>query len=152
MCQTLIKGNLYSFATCYWLKMAPKVSNDSKFPKEQEMFAFCTIDGTNHQFNKNWWIRQKPPYIIKTYPQNISKNQNISLQQSCLKYVKMFLTTLYVLPLILTLFRLLLYNLHAMFGWFLPYKFCNTSGIHQGPNWFKLFRGLHWNWRYFFIF
>ena len=32
--------------------MAPKTRNNSKITKEQEMFANCTTDGSQHQFNK----------------------------------------------------------------------------------------------------
>jgi hypothetical protein len=32
---------------------ASKVNNDSKFAKEQEIFANWTIDGGHHQLNKN---------------------------------------------------------------------------------------------------
>jgi len=32
--------------------MVPKTQNKSKFSKEQQMFAFSSIDGANHHFNK----------------------------------------------------------------------------------------------------
>ena len=54
--QALSKGEKYPFAVFYFLLLetAPKTQNISKFTKEQEMFAKWTIDGVQHQFNKNW--------------------------------------------------------------------------------------------------
>ena len=39
--------------------MAPKIQNNSKFTKEQEMFPNWTTDGAKHQLNKNWQTRHK---------------------------------------------------------------------------------------------
>ena len=43
---------------CYLilLETAPKIKNNSKFTKEQEMFANWTTDGAKHQLNKNWYL------------------------------------------------------------------------------------------------
>ena len=123
------------------LELEIRVSSISEFTWKCPKITYTVKLGDKERFDKEQ-IGVKEPFPVT----------NLSLHQSSLKYLKMFLNTLYVLSLILTLFRLLLYNLHAMFGWFLPYKFCNTSSIHQGPNWFKMFRGLHWNWRYFLHF
>ena len=41
------------------LETPPKTQNTSKFTKEQDLFAKWTIDGVQHQFNKNWLARQK---------------------------------------------------------------------------------------------
>ena len=35
------------------LQRAPNIQNNSKFIKEQEMFANWTTDGAKHQLNKN---------------------------------------------------------------------------------------------------
>ena len=54
--QPLIKGNYLSnskFVTCYYLKMAPKVSKHSKFTKDQDIFANCTVDGAQYAFHEN---------------------------------------------------------------------------------------------------
>jgi hypothetical protein len=47
---------LYPFAGLllyFVLETAPKIKNNSKFTKEQEMFANWTTDGAKHQLNKN---------------------------------------------------------------------------------------------------
>ena len=55
--QSLIDGKQVSicwFLTFYCLKQPPKTQNISKFIKEQEIFFKWTVDGVQHQFNKNW--------------------------------------------------------------------------------------------------
>ena len=54
--QHLIKcNNLCNswFVTCYCLKMAPKVGKNSKFTKDQEIFANWTVDGEQYAFHEN---------------------------------------------------------------------------------------------------
>ena len=54
--QPLISGNYLHnswFVTCYCLKMAPKVGKNSKFTKDQEIFANWTIDGAQYAFHEN---------------------------------------------------------------------------------------------------
>ena len=54
--QPLIKGNCLSnswFVTCHCLKMAPKVGKNSKFIKDQEIFANWTVDGAQYAFHEN---------------------------------------------------------------------------------------------------
>jgi hypothetical protein len=46
--------------------MAPKTQNISKFTKEQEICAKWTIDGVQHQLNKNWLGRQKMEFLRNT--------------------------------------------------------------------------------------
>ena len=48
------------------LETAPKTLNISKFTKEQEIFAKWTRDGVQHQFNKNWFDRQKMGFLWNT--------------------------------------------------------------------------------------
>ena len=54
--QSLIKGkySIYDFFTFYCLEMAPKIHNNSKFSKEQEMFPNWAVDGAHYAFHKNW--------------------------------------------------------------------------------------------------
>ena len=55
--QLLIKGKyttIFWFVTVYCLDMAPKIHNNSKFSKEQEIFANWAIDGAHDAFHKNW--------------------------------------------------------------------------------------------------
>ena len=58
----------YLFAVFYFLLLetAPKTQNTSKFTKEQDMFAKWTVDGVQHQFNKNWFGRQKLGFLRNT--------------------------------------------------------------------------------------
>ena len=54
--QPLISGNYLHnswFVTCYCLKMAPKVGKNSKFTKDQEIFANWTVDGAQYAFHEN---------------------------------------------------------------------------------------------------
>ena len=54
--QPLIKGKcipILWFVTFYCLEMAPKIHNNSKFSKEQEMFANWAADGAHDAFHKN---------------------------------------------------------------------------------------------------
>ena len=54
--QHLIKGNWLCnsrFVTCYCLKMAPKVGKNSKFTKDQGIFADWTVDGAQYAFHEN---------------------------------------------------------------------------------------------------
>ena len=54
--QPLIKGNCLSnswFVTCHCLKMAPKVGKNSKFTRDQEIFANWTVDGAQYAFHEN---------------------------------------------------------------------------------------------------
>ena len=44
----------------------PKIRNNWKFTKEQEMFAQWTIDGVQHQFNKNCLGRQNIVFLRNT--------------------------------------------------------------------------------------
>ena len=41
------------FATFYCLEMAPKIDNNSKFSKEQEIFANWAVDGEQYAFHEN---------------------------------------------------------------------------------------------------
>ena len=50
----------------YYLKKAPKSPNNSKFIKEQEVLTKWTIDGTQHQKNKNWLDRQNIGFLRNT--------------------------------------------------------------------------------------
>jgi hypothetical protein len=55
--QPLNKGKYLSiswFATCYCLKKATEMWNNSKFTKELEIFENLTVDGTQYAFHKNW--------------------------------------------------------------------------------------------------
>ena len=55
--QPLISGNYLHnswFVTCYCLKMAPKVGKNSKFTKDQEIFANWTVDGAQYAFHENY--------------------------------------------------------------------------------------------------
>ena len=59
--QTLIKGKhipILWFVTCYYLEMAPKIHNNSKFSKEQKKFANWAVDGAQYAFHENW-LRQQ---------------------------------------------------------------------------------------------
>jgi hypothetical protein len=54
--QLLIKSNyipILWFATFYGLEMAPKIHNNSKFSKEQKMFANWAVDGKHYAFHEN---------------------------------------------------------------------------------------------------
>ena len=54
--QPLISGNYLHnswFVTCYCLKMAPKVGKNSKFTKDQEIFANWIVDGAQYAFHEN---------------------------------------------------------------------------------------------------
>ena len=42
------------FFTYYFLKMASKIGNISKFTKELEIFTNWTVDGTQYTYHKNW--------------------------------------------------------------------------------------------------
>ena len=42
------------FFTCYCLKMASKIANNSKFTNELEIFTNWTVDGTQYTFHENW--------------------------------------------------------------------------------------------------
>ena len=53
----LIKGKyipILWFVTCYYLEMAPKIHNNSKFSKEQKKFANWAVDGAQYAFHENW--------------------------------------------------------------------------------------------------
>ena len=55
--QPLIKGKylpILWFVTFYCLKMDPKIHNNSKLSKEQEIFANWVVDGAHDAFHKNW--------------------------------------------------------------------------------------------------
>ena len=55
--QPLIKGKyipILWFVTFYCLEMAPKIHNNSKFSKEQEIFANWAVDGSHDAFHENW--------------------------------------------------------------------------------------------------
>ena len=55
--QPLIKGKYISIlwlVTFYCLEMAPKIHTNSKFSKEQEMFANWAVDGAHYAFHENW--------------------------------------------------------------------------------------------------
>ena len=47
-------------------KKAPKSPNNSKFIKEQEVLTKWTIDGAQHQKNKNWLDRQNIGFLRNT--------------------------------------------------------------------------------------
>ena len=54
--QPLIKVNCLSnswFVTCYCLKKASKVGKNSKFTKDQEIFANRIVDGAQYVFHEN---------------------------------------------------------------------------------------------------
>ena len=56
--QPLIKGKyipILWFVTCYYLEMAPKIHNNSKFSKEQKKFANWAVDGAQNAFQENWF-------------------------------------------------------------------------------------------------
>ena len=65
--QPLISGNYLHnswFVTCYCLKMAPKVGKNSKFTKDQEIFANWIVDGAQYAFHENCFSNlgiSKPP-------------------------------------------------------------------------------------------
>ena len=40
--------------TFYCLEMAPKIHNNSKLSKEQEIFANWAVDGAHDAFHENW--------------------------------------------------------------------------------------------------
>ena len=63
-----LKKNIYFwwFVTFYYLKKAPKSQNNSKFIKEQEVLSNWTIEGAQHQKNKNWWIQHKSAFLMNT--------------------------------------------------------------------------------------
>ena len=42
------------FVPFYCLEMAPKIHNNSKLSKEQEIFANWAVDGAHDAFHKNW--------------------------------------------------------------------------------------------------
>ena len=50
--------------TFYYVKEAPKSQKKSKNIKEQELLTNWTLEGAQHQKNKEWWIRHKCPYLI----------------------------------------------------------------------------------------
>ena len=55
--QPLIKGKYIPtlwFDTFYCFEIAPKICNNSKFSKEQDIFANWAIDGSHDAFHKNW--------------------------------------------------------------------------------------------------
>ena len=55
--QTLNKAKYLSiswFVTCYCLKIAPNIRNNSKFTKEPEIFGNWTVDGAQYAFHENW--------------------------------------------------------------------------------------------------
>jgi hypothetical protein len=55
--QPLINGKyipILWFVTFYCLDMAPKIHNNSKLSKEQDMFANWAVDGAHYAFHKNW--------------------------------------------------------------------------------------------------
>ena len=57
MFQPLIKDKYLSiswFVTCYCLKIAPKICNNSKFTTELEIFENWTVDGTQYALHENW--------------------------------------------------------------------------------------------------
>ena len=68
--QALIKGKYTSFCWGFFyillLETPPKTQNTSKFTKEQDLFAKWTIDGIQHQFNKNWLGRQNLGFLRNT--------------------------------------------------------------------------------------
>ena len=41
------------FDISHYLKMAPRIHNDSKFTKELDIFANWTVDGTQYAFHEN---------------------------------------------------------------------------------------------------
>ena len=88
-----LKKNIYFWwvVIFYYLKKAPKSQNNSKFIKEQEIWTNWTIDGAQHQKNKNWWIWHWTCRI-----QNISKNHNLYLHQSKITLPGLLWDTLYV--------------------------------------------------------
>ena len=54
--QLLSKGNWLChswFVTHYCLKKDPKVGKNSKFTKDQEIFANWTVDGAQYAFHEN---------------------------------------------------------------------------------------------------
>ena len=63
-----LKKNMYFwwFVIFYFLKKAPKSQNNSKFIKEQYILTNWTIDGAQHQKNKNWWIWHKSAFLTNT--------------------------------------------------------------------------------------
>ena len=67
--QALIKGKYTSICWFFYillLETTPKTQNTSKFTKEQDMLAKWTVDGVQHQFNKNWFGRQKMGFLRNT--------------------------------------------------------------------------------------
>ena len=54
------------FVTFYYLKKAPKLQNKSKFIKEQDVLTNWTIEGAQHQKNKNWLDRQYIGFLRNT--------------------------------------------------------------------------------------
>ena len=55
--QPLIKGKylpILWFVTFYCFDLAPKIHKNSKFSKEQEIFANWAIDGAHDAFHKSW--------------------------------------------------------------------------------------------------
>ena len=63
-----LKKNIYFswFVAFYYLKKAPKSQNNAKVIKEQEVLRNWTIEGAQHQKNKNWWIQHKSAYLMNT--------------------------------------------------------------------------------------
>ena len=54
--QLLIKGKylpILWFVTFYCLDMAPKIHDNSKFSKKQEVFANWVVDGAHYAFHEN---------------------------------------------------------------------------------------------------
>ena len=55
--QPLIKGEytpILWFVTFYCLKIAPKIQNNSRLSRAQEIFANWAVDGSPDAFHKNW--------------------------------------------------------------------------------------------------
>ena len=61
-----LQKNIYFwwFVTFHYLKKNPKRQNNSKFIKEQEVLSNWTIEGVQHQKNKNWWIQHKSAFLM----------------------------------------------------------------------------------------
>ena len=79
------------------LKTAPKTQNTSKFTKEQDMFAKLTIDGVQHQFNKNRLDRQKMGFLRNTSRTSCNnKNPNLYPHQSIITLHTLLWDTLYM--------------------------------------------------------
>ena len=54
------------FVTFYYMKKALKSRNYSKIINEHELFTNWTIDGAQHQKNKNWLDRQNIGFLRNT--------------------------------------------------------------------------------------